>query len=154
MLNKGLSINIRSINLILSKLFQKYATTLNKIERGGLTGFSQTRRLQDKYNIPVQYQKGEIVVRNNIDSLTFLLSHREEVANSIGVGASEIFDNRRNMIKVSEYLSKMNGTYDIGRYGDTMQLYISRQDENIGSMDSQKSWIDYVLTQTWIDKLA
>lgn len=50
------------------------------------------------------------------------------------------------MGRVSEYLAKMDGRYDIGTYSDNMQIYISRYDGNVGSLDSQKDWIDYILT--------
>ena len=33
-------------------------------------------------------------------------------------------------------------------------MYISRHDSNIGSLDSTQDWIDYIMTQTWIDELA
>lgn len=33
-------------------------------------------------------------------------------------------------------------------------MYISKHDGNIGGLDSQSDWVDYIVTQKWIDNLA
>ena len=154
LLNRGLSINIHSINNKLSQLFQRYSSTIGKIDGTELIGYAQVKQVQDLEGISIHYGKGKIVARNGMDRLDFLLDHRAEVANAIGVSSSEIFTNRRDLGKISEYLAKLDMKYDVGSIQDDMQLYISKHDDNVGSLDSQKDWIDYILTQTWIDKLA
>ena len=42
----------------------------------------------------------------------------------------------------------------MGNVHDPIQLYISKHDNNIGSLDLNVDWVDYILTQKWIDKLA
>ena len=58
------------------------------------------------------------------------------------------------MSKVKDYLNKLQSVCEIGYAQDSMQLYISRHDGNIANLDSSSDWVDYILTQSWIDKLA
>lgn len=44
---RGLSINMRSINLVLSELFQRYSIALSKITGGELVGRTQVKQVQD-----------------------------------------------------------------------------------------------------------
>ena len=145
---------MRSINLILSELFQRYSIALSKITGGELIGRTQVKQVQDIEGVSIPYDKGRIAIRNNIDKLNFLLDHKKEVAEAIGTTSKDIYSNRRNIGKVTEYLAKMDARYDVGTFQDNMQLYISKYDKNVGILDSQKDWIDYIMTQTWIDKLA
>ena len=155
LINRGLSINTRSINLVLSQLFQRYQTALGKIAGDGLVGSCQVKRILNAEGVAVPYAKGGIAVRNGIDKLTFLLDHKKEVAEAIGLpSSSEIQDNARDLGKVKGYLSKMDSRYDLGEPGSNMQLFISRKDGNTSPLDFQADWVDYILTREWVDKLA
>ena len=149
-----MTLNLRSINLELTQYFQRYSIALNKIMGGELFGRTQTRQIKDVNGIPVEYGKGRIVFKNSIDKLKYLLSHRDQVAEAIGVTSSEIYSNRRNIQYITKCLSSQEDKFDLGDVGSEMQMYISKHDNNIGNLDSQQDWIDYILTQTWIDKLA
>ena len=146
--------NIRSINLELTKYFQRYTTAMNKLTGGGLVGFDQIRQIQDIEGVPVQYDQGRIVFKNGVDNLKYLLEHRDTVSEVIGVDSQDIYDNRRDLGKMQEYLYKMAAKYDLGKSTDDMQMYISRNGGNTGRLDSQADWYDYILTRTWIDRLA
>lgn len=154
LINRGMTLNLRSINLELTQYFQRYSIALNKIMGGELFGRTQTRQIKDVNGIPVEYGKGRIVFKNSIDKLKYLLSHRDQVAEAIGVTSSEIYSNRRNIQYITKCLSSQEDKFDLGDVGSEMQMYISKHDNNIGNLDSQQDWIDYILTQTWIDKLA
>lgn len=127
---------MRTINVQLSNLFQRYSIVLDKVIGGDILGFSQTRQLRDQMGIPIEYSKGDIVFRNGIDKFQFLMSHRSSVANSIGITSETIHKNRRDLGKVTEYLTRQGSKYDLGEQDLEMQMYISRQDSNIGSLDS------------------
>jgi hypothetical protein len=94
------------------------------------------------------------VFRNGIDPLQYLISNREHVAKSIGVEPKYIYDSRRNLGIVQQLISKMEGSYEIGDKGRSMQMYISKCDGNVSNLDSQMDWTDYIMTQDWIDALA
>ena len=154
LINRGLTLNLRSINLELTEYFQRYSIALNKIMGGELFGKTQTRQIQDRNGIPVEYAKGRIVFKNSIDKLKYLLNHRDLVQDAIGVDSEEIYSNRRNIQQMNKYLAMQDNKFDLGDIGSEMQMYVSKYDKNIGSLDSQQDWVDYILTQTWIDKLA
>ena len=154
LINRGLSLNLRSINSDITKLFQRYSVALNSINGSELFGNMQTRQLQDNNGVSTEYAKGRIVFKNAIDKLQFLIDNRNKIASSLGITADEIYRNRRNLGVIDDYLAKLGKLYDLGEPGQTMQMYISKYDGNIGSLDSQKDWVDYILTQDWIDNLA
>lgn len=155
LINRGLdSINIRSVNYRLAQLFQRYSIALNEITGGNLMQKTQVRQIQDNAGVPYVFDRGRIVVRNGIDRLNYLIEHKEAVAKAIGVSASNIQRNRRDLGSVYQYLAKMDGKYDIGDMDSQMQLYISKTDDNTQTLDSQQDWVDYMLTQSWIDRLA
>ena len=76
-------------------------------------------------------------MKNGVDRLNYLIEHKEAVAEAIGVDASYIQTNRRDLGKMYQCLAKMDGKYDIGDISSQMQIYISRTDDNIQSLDSQ-----------------
>lgn len=155
LLNRGLaSLNLRSINYRLTELFQRYTTALHAINGSDLLGAIQTKQVQDSEGLSVEYIKGQIVVRNAIDSLQFLIDNRRAVGKIIGVDSTEIYTNRRNLGAISEYLHRLGKSYDLGDQSISMQTYISKHDSNIEGLDSQMDWTDYILTQDWIDQLA
>ena len=87
--------------------------------------------------LPYEFDKGRIVVKNGVDRLNYLIEHKEAVAEAIGVDSSYIQTNRRDLGKMYQCLAKMDGKYDIGDISSQMQIYISRTDDNIQSLDSQ-----------------
>lgn len=153
-MNRGLSLNIRSINSRLSKLFQRYSIALNKISGSELFGKTQTKQIQDANGVATEYSKGRIVFRNGIDKLKFLLDNKEVVAEEIGVSSDAIFSERRNYRKMLEYISRTESKYDLGNQDELMQMYISMHDNNVGLLDEPNDWVGYILTQSWINKLA
>lgn len=155
LINRGLSLNMRSINYELTALFQRYSMILNKVTGNELIGKSQVREIfTNQDGIYKEYSKGQIKFKNGIDPLRYLLEHRTSVAKLIGVSSQDINDNKRNIAKVKEYLRRLDNTYEIGNFNDPMQLYISKHDNNTQELDSQFDWVDYILTQDWTDKLA
>ena len=94
--------------------------------------------------------------KNGIDSLQYMLDHKESVAKMIGLkgGGSEIFENRRDFGKTSEFLSRMNGAYELGNVDHPMQMYVSKVNGNVSELNSLGNWQDYIMTQSWIDDLA
>lgn len=92
--------------------------------------------------------------KNSIDKFQFLMFHRKEVGEAMGIDPAKIYKYRRDVGKVHEYLAKQDGRYELGTMNDNMQMYISKYDDNVGSLDQQQDWVDYIMTQTWIDKLA
>lgn len=102
----------------------------------------------------VQYNKGRMLFKNDIDKFKYLLKHRNEVAQEIGVTSQELYKNRRDLRSVTEYLSRLEGKYELGELNSNMQMYISRRDGNSEVLDSNGDWADYLLTRTWIDKLV
>ena len=127
--------------------------SLNKINGGELFGRWQTRQILDVAGVPVEHMKGKIVFKNNIDPLDFLLNNRSRVGELIGVPPGKILSGKRDLGLMGEYLSKMEGKFDLGDSDKTMQMYISKHDDNTGSLDSQTDWVDYMMTQDWIDRL-
>ena len=154
LINRGLSLNIRSINSRLTKLFQRYSIALNKINGGELFGRIQTRQIQDIDGISIEYDKGKIVFKNDIDKLRYLIDHRQYVSEAIGVPSTKIVKHRRDAGKMEEYIARLDGKYDLGEQDKIMQMYISKYDGNVGSLDSQLDWVDYILTKDWITQLA
>ena len=112
------SFNKRSINLMLTQLFQRYSIALNKATGGKLFGATSTRQLQDVFGIPIQYEKGSMVFKNSIDKLDYLLKNRQLVSQAIGVSATDINQNRRNLNKLNQYLALQDMKYDLGNVGD------------------------------------
>ena len=155
LLNRGLNVNIRDINNRITELYQRYSMTLNKVNgAGGLFGDSQMREVQTGDGISKVYSKGSIVVKDGVEELKFLVDHKENLADFIGVSQVEIGKNIRNLGKVNEYLSKIRSLYEIGNPLNHMQMHISLRDDNVAGLDSQHDWVDYVLTQQWIDQLC
>lgn len=85
----------------------------------------------------MEYDKGRTVVKNGINRLMFLLKNRERVSSIIGIPSKTIYSNRRNLTEVDKYLNRLGLIYDLGNVSDNMQLYVSRNDANTGSLDSQ-----------------
>lgn len=148
-------LDMRSINNELTKLFQSYSMILNGILGDELLGNSQIRKLYSEQNgVFKEYSKGQIAFKNGIDQLRYLLDHKASVSKLIGVSEKDIDENKRDLAKVKDYLNKLRNVCEMGDVQYPMQMYISRHDGNIGGLDSHSDWVDYILTQTWIDKLA
>ena len=146
---------MRSINNELTKLFQTYSMVLNKILGDELIGNSQIREIYtEQSGVFKEYSKGQIAFKNGIDKLRYLLDHRARVSKLIGVSSYDIYNNKRELAKVKEYINRLQGVCEMGDVQYPIQMYISKHDGNIGNLDSHTDWIDYILTQTWIDKLA
>lgn len=146
---------MRFINNELTKLFKEYSMVLNKILGDELIGNSHIRQIySDQDGVFKEYSKGQIAFKNGIDQLRYLLDHRASVSKLIGVSSGDINQNKRELAKVKEYLNRLRGVCEMGDVGNPIQMYISKHDVNIGGLDSHTDWIDYILTQTWIDKLA
>lgn len=73
---------------------------------------------------------------------------------TVGISSSRIYTNRRNIAEVVKYLALLGNSYDLGEQLRTMQLYISKYEGNIGSLDSHQDWVDYIMTRDWIDELS
>ena len=115
LINRGLSLNIRSINTFLTQLFQKYSIILNKIVGDELIGNSQIRQIYSGQDgVFKEYSKGQIVFKNGIDKLKYILDHRDRVEKLIGVASGEIYDNRRDLAKVKEYINMLQGVCEMG----------------------------------------
>lgn len=69
--------------------------------------------------------------------MRFLIENRDIVEETVGISSSRIYTNRRNIAEVVKYLALLGNSYDLGEQLRTMQLYISKYDGNIGSLDSQ-----------------
>lgn len=102
--------------------------------------------MQDTDGLSVEYAKGQIVVRNAMDKLQFLIDNRKAVGRIIGVDGVDIYKNRRNIGAISEYLHQLSKSYDLGDQTQDMQIYISKRDSNVENLDSQLDWTDYILT--------
>ena len=119
---------------------------LDELQGGKTLSFNQVRQIQDADGISIQYDKGRILFRNGIDKLKFLIGNREMVSKAIGVTTQNIWRFRRNLGKMNEYLAKVDGRFQLGDSNSIMQMYISKHDENIETLDSQLDWTDYILT--------
>lgn len=148
------TINIRDVNKMLTELFQRYSVSLNEISEGQIVKKDQVKKIQDLNGVTYAYSKGRVVVANGIDHLRYLIDHRDDVAKAIGVDSNYIHDNRRNLGITYQCIQKMNGKYEIGEEGRQMQIFISKEDDNMQRLNSQQHWIDYILSQSWIDELA
>ena len=93
-----------------------------------------------------EYSKGRIAFKNDIDNLRYLLDHKTTVSNLIGVDVKTINDDKRDLAKVKEYLNRLKNVCELGNVQDPIQLYISKHDNNIGSLDLNVDWVDYILT--------
>ena len=119
LINRGLS--MRTINNELTKMFQRYSMTLNKIMGNKLIGNSQTREIFSEQNgVFKEYPKGQIEFKNGIDKLRYLLEHKKKIAELIGVEVGVINDNKRNLAKVKEYLNKLDNVCELGTVKDPM----------------------------------
>lgn len=146
---------MRSINNELTYLFQKYSMVLNKIVGDELIGNSQIREIYAEDNgVFKEYSKGQIAFKNGIDKLRYLLDHKVRVSSLIGIDADKIDNDKRELAKVKDYINRLQGVCEMGDVQYPIQMYISKHDDNIGSLDSHTDWVDYILTQSWIDKLA
>ena len=61
-----------------------------------------------------EYSKGQIVFKNGIDHLQYILSHKDMVANLIGVESDDIRKNRRKLHKVKDYINRLQSVCEIG----------------------------------------
>ena len=141
-----LSMNMKSINSLLTQLFQNYSLSLNKITGNAVFSNNVIREIQDYDGISKEYGKGQITFKNGVDKLRYLLKNKERVGKAIGVDAKEIQKNRRNLGLMSQYIARMDGKYELGDPSAYMQMYISKHDNNVQLLDSQQDWIDYILT--------
>lgn len=131
LINRGLSLNMRSINNELTALFQRYSMVLNKVTGNELIGNSQIREIfTNQDGIYKEYAKGQIKFKHGIDKLRYLLDHRTSVSKIIGVSSKDINDNKRNIAKVKEYLKRLESAYELGNTDSNMQMYISKHDGN------------------------
>lgn len=120
-----------------------------------LIGNSQIKEIYTEQNgVAGEYFKGQIQFKNGIDKLKYLLDHRTRIAQLIGIDVNTIIDNKRNLTKIKEYLNQLNNVCEIGESQDPIQLYISKHNNNTQGLDSSFDWVDYILTQKWIDKLG
>ena len=102
-------------------MFQSYSKILKNIVGDELIGNSQIREIYTDYNgVFKEYSKGRIFVKNGINELEYLLSHRKEVSKLIGVDSAEIWNNKRNLAKVKDYLNKLRNVCEIGSISDPM----------------------------------
>ena len=76
------------------------------------------------------------------------------VGKAIGILPSDIYSNRRNLGKISEYIARQGTKFDLGDSNALMQLYISKHSDNVETVDSQIDWVDYILTRDWIERLG
>ena len=95
-----------------------------------------------------------MLFKNGIDKFKYLLDHRDKVASQIGVTSDELYKNRRNMKAVIEYMSRLGSKYELGELDSDMQMYISKHDGNQEMLDSNMDWADYLLTESWLNKLV
>ena len=117
LINRGLS--MRTINNELTKLFQRYSMTLNKIMGNELIGNSQIKEIYtDQNEVFKEYPKGQIEFKNGIDKLRYLLDHKARIAELIGIDSKTINDNKRNLSKVKEYLNKLDNVCELGAVKD------------------------------------
>ena len=154
LINRGLSLNLKSINSLIQDLFKRYSNAVNIISGGNLIGFTQTRQIQDQFGISIEYGRGKIVFKNGIDKTEYLIKNRNHVAEKIGIDANELYKNRRDFGFLQECFQKLDRTFDLGDNGKTMQLYISMNDGNTQPLDSKSSWTEYILTKDWIENLS
>jgi hypothetical protein len=75
------------------------------------------------------------VVKNGIDQLMFLLNHRSEVADMIGVSSSDIWNKRRNYGAMTEFIHKMNSLFVVGDKDKNMQMFISKTENNTSGLE-------------------
>ena len=80
-----LSMNMKSINSILTQLFQNYSISLNKITGNAVFSNKVIREIQNYDGISREYGKGQITFKNGVDKLRYLLKNRHIVAKAIGV---------------------------------------------------------------------
>lgn len=154
LINRGLSLNLKSINSLIQDLFKRYSNAVNIISGGNLIGFTQTMQIQDQFGISKEYGRGKIVFKNGIDKIEYLIKNRNHVAGKIGIDANELYKNRRDFGFLQECFQKLDRTFDLGENGKTMQLYISMNDGNTQPLDSKSSWTEYILTKDWIENLS
>jgi len=98
--------------------------------------------------------KGAIKVKNGVDKFQYLMRHTQKVASDLGLDANGIYNNRRDFGKISEVLRKMDVMFDLGDVKRQMQLYISKQDNNVSSLDNEDMWVDYIMTPDWLNRLS
>ena len=152
-INRGL--NIRNINLELSKAFHKYAMVLNRIMGGEMfNASSQMRKLKQVDGLSIPEFKGAVKVKNGVDKFQYLMRHTQKVASDLGLNRNDIYRNRRDFGKISEVLRKMDVLFDLGDVNQEMQLYISKQDNNVSSLDNEDMWVDYIMAPDWLSRLS
>lgn len=154
LINRGMQLDLRDINLKLTNLFKEYSLSLGQIMGDDLFGSTQVMQIQNGDGVSIGYNKGSIKVKNSIDKLKYIIDHRNLVADIIGAPASEIYRNRRHYGRMTNYIRILDSKYDMGDPDANMQLYISRHDDNVSQLDSTLDWVDYILTENWVRKLA
>ena len=84
--------------------------------------------------------------KNGIDTMSYLLSHKNAVSKVIGVDVNTIGENKRNIGKMRGFLAKFKNAYEIGDVNYPMQMYISMVDDNTTDLTFSNYWTDYILT--------
>ena len=112
------------------------------------------RQISNSDNTPHEYEKGNIVFKNSIDLIQYLLENRELVGDAIGVSPSDIFKNRRDQGIVSQYIAKMLSKFELGDPKQNLQMFISLKDNNASGLYSYQEWADYIMTPEWVKSLA
>jgi hypothetical protein len=95
LITRGMTLDLKGINRQLTEHFRDYSIVLGRIMGNDLFGNTQVLQIQDSNGISIGYDKGTIKVKNSIDKLRYIIDHRNQVADIIGVPSSEIYKNRR-----------------------------------------------------------
>ena len=86
------SLDLKSMNYILTRLWQRVAMVYDKVNGSEILGNSLVKMVQDlSTSQKIEYPKGRIVVKNGIDKVQYLIDHRAELAKTLQVQASEIY---------------------------------------------------------------
>ena len=48
----------------------------------------------------------------------------------------------------------MENKYDLGNVDDPLQMFISKHSDNVSQLDCLPDWTDYVITDSWLDKIC
>jgi len=101
-----------------------------------------------------EYSKGQVVFKNNLDKIGYIVEHASQMSSLMGISFKEFNDNKRDLGKMKKYLSILESSREIGNPSLPMQMYISRHDNNVGSTTAHEDWVDYIMTQNWVDDLS
>ena len=154
LITRGMQLDLKDINSQLTEQFKEYSISLGRIMGNDLFGNTQVMQIQDGSGVSIGYDKGTIKVKNSIDKLKYIIEHRGQIADIIGVPSSEIYRNRRQYGQMTNYIRMLDSKYEIGDPESDMQMYISKHDDNVSQLDSTIDWVDYILTENWVRKLA